>query len=209
MSSMQALKKEIIKPSRQEVGEGEHTADKGLTQQEAEKCLGILVSEGWFEFSKESYYTLTPRALMELRSWLVSTFKDPDDEEDGQRIKICEACKEIVTTGQRCGKVECPVRLHDVCQEAYWNSRKNDRCPQCETPWVKDKNFVGQRVITKTEDYLKAKQRSGGGGGGRNRRAQEEEEEDDEDEEVDENLVEERSPAASSPPRGMDEEESE
>ena len=189
VSSMQALKKEIIKPGNQALAEGTQVADKGLTQQEAERCLGVLVSEGWFELSKESYYTLTPRALMELRSWLVSTFNDPDDEEDGQRIKNCEACKEIITTGQRCAELECPVRLHDVCQEAYWNSRKNDKCPKCKTPWVQDKHFVGQRVITKTEDYLRGRRKSGGVG--RSHRAEEEEEE--------EHIGVERSRIASSP----------
>jgi len=201
VSSMQVLKKEIVRPGRQDLGEGAQPADRGLTQQEAEKCLGVLVSEGWFELSKESYYTLSPRALMELRSWLVSSFNDPDDEEDGQRIKYCEACKEIVTTGQRCAEVECPVRLHDICQEAYWNSRKDENCPKCNTPWEQDKHFVGQRVITKTEDYLREKRKGGGRGSGGNGRVQEEEEEEEEEEGGGE-----RSPLASSLRRGEDEE---
>ena len=182
VSAMQALKKEIIKPGRESMGNGELAADRGLTQQQAEACLAVLVSEGWFELSRESYYSLTPRALMELGNWLVEMFNDPDDEEDGERIRRCDACKDIITTGQRCGTVECPFRLHDVCQRAYWNSRPDKTCPHCETEWVEDKNFVGQRVITKTEDYLREKRKSGGGGGAaKNHRTPVEEEDTDED----------------------------
>jgi DNA-binding helix-hairpin-helix protein with protein kinase domain len=51
--------------------------------------------------------------------------------------------------------------LHDICQAAFWNSRPEKKCPRCETAW-EGKAFVGQRVITTTEDYLKGKRRSGG-----------------------------------------------
>lgn len=69
---------------------------------EAEKMLKTLVEEGWFDKSKKGYYSLSPRALMELRSWLIETYNDADEEDDDDderipRIKQCAACKEIVT----------------------------------------------------------------------------------------------------------------
>lgn len=66
---------------------------------QAEKVLKSLVAEGWFEKSQAGYYSLSPRALMELRGWLIDTYNDEEDDEDDQtmRIKLCFACKEIIT----------------------------------------------------------------------------------------------------------------
>jgi hypothetical protein len=78
-----------------------------LTQAAAGHVLDKLVEEGWLEKSGGGYLTLTPRALMELRSWLVEVYNEPDEEEDEddgpqwQRIKFCEACRDIVTSVRR------------------------------------------------------------------------------------------------------------
>ncbi len=75
----------------------------GLTMVQAEKVLKGLVDEGWLERSSKGFYTLSVRGLMELRGWLVETYNDVEDEEDGDagrpvpRVKSCFACKEIVT----------------------------------------------------------------------------------------------------------------
>jgi hypothetical protein len=166
VSGMQASEKKIVKGTGERRESGTQV-DKGLTGQEAEQCLRALVTEGWFEHSKEGFYTLSPRALMELRSWLVETYNDSEDPEEWQAIKFCEACKEIVTIGQRCSDLDCHCRLHDICQ-SYWNSRPNMNCPRCGTEWD-GKHFVGQRAVTKTDEYLRGKRKSG------SRRAQEEE----------------------------------
>ena len=174
ITSLQALEKKVLKGTGGATPRPDGAAvDKGLTQEQAERTLEGLVTEGWFERSKEGWFTLSPRALMELRGWLVETYNDSDEPEEWQRIKFCEACKEIVTVGQRCQNMECGVRLHDICQAAFWASRPSKRCPTCETPWD-GKAFVGQRTITTTEDYLKGKRRSGGVG---RRRTIEEDEE--------------------------------
>jgi hypothetical protein len=160
ITSLQALEKKVLKGTGGSAPRKEGAAvDRGLTQEQAEQTLDRLVTEGWFERSKEGWFTLSPRALMELRGWLVETYNDSDDPEEWQRIKFCEACKEIVTVGQRCQQIECNVRLHDICQTAFWTSRPSKRCPSCETPWD-GKAFVGQMAITTTEDYLKGKRRS-------------------------------------------------
>ena len=87
--------------------ETQGSAGQSLTQVQAEKMMNTLVEEGWFEKSQRNFYSLSPRALMELRGWLLETYNDVDDEEDGEeegeasvskRIKLCFACKEIITT---------------------------------------------------------------------------------------------------------------
>ncbi len=72
---------------------------QGLSMREAEGMMGRLVEEGWFEKSGKGFYSLSPRALMELRGWLVESYNDPEDEGDnqGERIRFCQACREIVT----------------------------------------------------------------------------------------------------------------
>lgn len=87
--------------------ETQGTAGQSLTQVQAEKMMNTLVEEGWLEKSQKNFYSLSPRALMELRGWLLETYNDVDDEEDNEeegeesvskRIKLCFACKEIITT---------------------------------------------------------------------------------------------------------------
>lgn len=77
------------------------SSGQGLTMGQAEKVLKTLVEEGWFERSRKGFYSLSPRALMELRGWLMETYNDLDDEEEDDdrvlRVKLCFACKEIIT----------------------------------------------------------------------------------------------------------------
>jgi non-structural maintenance of chromosomes element 1 len=129
----------------------QRTADRPLKHSEIEKLLPSLVAEGWFEENDEGFYSLSPRSLMELRTWLVAAYNDPDTgPETWQRIKFCEACKEIVTIGQRCPERDCNVRIHDICTEAYWRTRRGSRtCPRCETEWT-GQNYVGARAVTET-----------------------------------------------------------
>lgn len=81
--------------------ETQGSASQSLTMGQAEKMLKSLVEEGWFEKSQKGHYSLSPRALMELRGWLLETYNDVDEEEDDEtapkRIKQCFACKEIIT----------------------------------------------------------------------------------------------------------------
>ena len=70
---------------------------------QAEKVLKSLVEQGWLERSRKDYYSLSPRALMELRGWLIETYNEDDSDDEGEqtrppRIKMCHACKEIITT---------------------------------------------------------------------------------------------------------------
>ncbi|KOS21545.1 Non-structural maintenance of chromosomes element 1 -like protein [Escovopsis weberi] len=136
-------------------------ADKGLKHSEVELVMSNLLAGGWFEKSKDNFYSLTPRALLELRPWLIDSYNDPDAEPgDWQRIKFCEACKDIVTYGLRCSEPDCNARLHDICQDAYWKTRREKKCPKCSRDWT-EKLYVGERSITMTAAYQKGQKKSG------------------------------------------------
>ncbi|RBQ65043.1 hypothetical protein VDGD_01925, partial [Verticillium dahliae] len=135
--------------------------DKGLKHSEVEAMAAKLVGEGWLEKSREGFYSLSPRALMELRTWLAESFNDAEAAAgDWQRIKFCEACRDIITQGQRCAARDCNMRLHDVCGDAYWRARREKKCPRCATAWTGE-HFVGERAITSKEAYQRGRRRSG------------------------------------------------
>ena len=102
---IQATKLHRMPSNRRETqneAETQGSSGQSLTMLQAEKVLKSLVEQGWFEKSKKDHYSLSPRALMELRGWLMATYNEEDSEdESGQnrrlRIKTCYACKEIVT----------------------------------------------------------------------------------------------------------------
>ncbi|KAI4633234.1 hypothetical protein J4E80_000597 [Alternaria sp. BMP 0032] len=73
------------------------SADTGITIAEADQVLETLVSQAFFQKSKAGYYSLAPRALMELRAYLKETYNESAEEnEDGReiiRIRDCEGCR--------------------------------------------------------------------------------------------------------------------
>ncbi|KAF5023515.1 hypothetical protein F66182_4427 [Fusarium sp. NRRL 66182] len=165
ITEMQAIK--LARPNRRESQidtdtQTQITADKGLKHSEVEAVLASLVEGGWFEKSHEGFYTLSPRALLELRPWLVETYNDPDlGPRDWQRIKFCEACKDIVTMGLRCIESDCNFRLHEVCEEAFWRTRSEKKCPRCSSDWTGQK-YSGERAVTSTDAFQRGRRRSGG-----------------------------------------------
>jgi non-structural maintenance of chromosomes element 1 len=137
---------QLAKPAgvstRRESGTQAQSQNAGLTMAQAEKMMRDMVSEGWFDLNNE-FYTLSPRALMELRGWLVDTYNTPDDEKDDdeeelpQAIKMCEGCKEIVTMGQRCPQLDCQARVHNHCKAGMFRIHGGrEQCPKCKTAWV-------------------------------------------------------------------------
>ena len=123
---------------------GETQAATGLPRAEAERCLAALGAEGWLDLSAKGYYRLSARALMELRTWLIETYNDEDDE-DGTRVRTCHGCGEIVVVGQRCRDLDCGVRVHDHCLRNVLRAAGGERCPTCKKDWTGD-TFVGEKA---------------------------------------------------------------
>lgn len=67
----------------------------GLTKAQAETALRQFVAEAWIQKSKNGFYSLTARSLMELQGYLKDTYNDNDEESDA--IKSCYACKDFLT----------------------------------------------------------------------------------------------------------------
>ncbi|KAH0564928.1 hypothetical protein GP486_001683 [Trichoglossum hirsutum] len=174
-------------------GATQGSAGKGLTMTDAERTIKGFVEEGWFEKSPNSFYTLSPRALMELKHYLINTYNGTGDDEDDdgervERIKNCYACKELITVGRRCPTRECAVRVHDMCTENLFRALRERKCPTCKVDWVGE-NYVGERAVTTTEAWLKGRRRSNSGprpGGGQQRNTQQAVEEEETDEEGEE-----------------------
>ncbi|KPI43892.1 Non-structural maintenance of chromosomes element-like protein [Cyphellophora attinorum] len=165
---------------------------KKLTGNEVEDLVRNLELEGWLEKSDAGFYALSPRALMELKGWLAETYNDVDeedmDEEEAasrRKIKSCHACKEIITTGQRCARRECPFRLHDICIQNFFRTQRSQVCPLCQTAWD-GKHYVGEKAFTTSDRYTgRNRNRATGGRPSAvrdNEAAQEEEDEESEGE---------------------------
>lgn len=181
ITGMQALR--LAKPPQQD-GENRrqsstqnqngnaNTANAGLTGTQAEKVMDNMLAEGWFELSQKGYYTLSPRALMELRGWLIDMYNDreevddeDEDEEAHVKIKSCAACRDIVTVGQRCPNLVCQVRLHNHCIRNMFRARGGqEECPGCKQAWVEPPP-VGEKAAKKGRDS----QINGRGSGARRR----------------------------------------
>lgn len=132
--------------------EATQAADPGISIQEADEVLDALVSEAFFQRSRSGYYSLAPRAIMELGAYLKETYNEAaEDAEDGVetiRIHDCEGCRELVTHGIRCNNSECGVRWHDNCANSYYlgRSREQKKCPKCDTQ-CSGNLFVGERAV--------------------------------------------------------------
>jgi hypothetical protein len=133
----------------EEEGEASQSIDQGISIQEADTLLSTLVSSSFFQKSHAGYYSLAPRALMELRTYLKETYNEPADEDDAvTRIRDCEGCRDIVTYGVRCDNRDCGVRWHDACANAFYAGRRREggrKCPTCGTE-CSGEVFVGERA---------------------------------------------------------------
>lgn len=137
--------------SSAEEREASQAVDTGITIQEADDVLDALVNESFFQKSRSGYYSLAPRAIMELGTYLKETYNESaDDADDGIetiRIHDCEGCRELVTHGIRCNNRDCGVRWHDNCANSFYRgrSRQQRKCPKCDTECSGDM-FVGERA---------------------------------------------------------------
>ncbi len=101
LTSMEAVQHAKSSTRRERQNGATQSTSQGLSMRDAESMMARLVEEGWFEKSAKGFYSLSPRALMELKGWLVETYNEPADEDDDEprkdKIKFCHACKDIIT----------------------------------------------------------------------------------------------------------------
>ena len=144
-------------------GDSSQAADTGITISEADAVLATLVHDAFLHKSRLGYFSLAPRALMELRAYLKETYNEAADQGDQgvERIRIhdCEGCRELVTYGIRCNRTECRVRWHDACANSYYRGKAREarKCPKCETECLGDR-YVGERA-----DQARGRASMGGG----------------------------------------------
>jgi hypothetical protein len=73
----------------------------GLTKTAGEAAIQAFIREGWLEKSRNGFITVTERALLELKGYVMEMFNDIDDDgEEGGRVdkmRTCNGCQEIVT----------------------------------------------------------------------------------------------------------------
>ncbi|RMD39453.1 hypothetical protein DV735_g5673, partial [Chaetothyriales sp. CBS 134920] len=94
LSTMEAVQLSRANRPETQNGASQSNSSHNLSIREAEDVLAKLTDQGWLEKSRGGFYTLTPRALMELKGWLVDTYNDTaDDERDTRaaKIKFCHA----------------------------------------------------------------------------------------------------------------------
>lgn len=131
MEAVRLCKAPVENPRETQNGSAtQGSAGQHLTMVQAEKVLKALVEEGWFEKSPRGFYSLSPRALMELRGWLLDTYNDPDDAEDDDgerpmRIKRCLACKEIITVVSVTRRPSCQEVIRLADSEIRVNDARN------------------------------------------------------------------------------------
>jgi hypothetical protein len=71
-----------------------------MTKTAAEAALHDFLREGWLEKSRNGFFTITERGLLELKGYITEMFTDMDEEESGGRVdklRTCHACQEIIT----------------------------------------------------------------------------------------------------------------
>ncbi|KAF2712370.1 hypothetical protein K504DRAFT_480055 [Pleomassaria siparia CBS 279.74] len=169
-----------------EPGQTQEASVKSVTLNDAAQLLDRLAEQHLFTKSSRNYWSLAPRGLMELRSYLKETYNDAGDPENEieeiKRIKDCEGCKDIVTVGLRCSRRECGIRWHDGCARQYFAALRADgrKCPGCGQAWVGD-SFIGERVITGAGRASGSGAGAAGRSNGRREVVQEEEDEEEMD----------------------------
>jgi hypothetical protein len=101
--------------------------------------LQSLVNEGWMNVTKKGDYTLSLRALAELKPMLiekygVKTLEGSND--DGGVLNVCVGCRDLVTIGLRCHNEDCNARFHKHCH-AYYARANGAQCPNadCDVDW--------------------------------------------------------------------------
>ncbi|KAJ7156036.1 Nse1 non-SMC component of SMC5-6 complex-domain-containing protein [Mycena crocata] len=116
-----------------------------MSKTQAEIVLASFVAKGWLLKSKRGRYSLSTRALLELQTYLKSTYPD--------EILECVICLELLTKGVACPTANCQVRMHYHCFKK-WMSRHH-ACTTCNNNWPADTanmSAIGEAAVRDGED---------------------------------------------------------
>jgi hypothetical protein len=135
----------------------------GLARPAALQALSRFVQEGWLHKSSSDFYSLTPRSLMELQTYLQEMYGPEQDDADmvdatrpdrsrqAQLIKPCVLCKELVLQGYRCTDLDCSARIHSFCFSKWedLSTSSGRKCRTCQRQiWDREQMLpVGERVF--------------------------------------------------------------
>ncbi|MBE7181694.1 MAG: hypothetical protein INR71_10895 [Terriglobus roseus] len=50
-----------------------------------------------------------------------------------------------LSQGKRCSNHECGFRLHEICEQRFFRSNGQRRCPRCRSEWT-GSEFVGEKA---------------------------------------------------------------
>ncbi|MBW0494208.1 hypothetical protein O181_033923 [Austropuccinia psidii MF-1] len=98
-----------------------------LKKSDAEKTLSAFVRKGWLSLSSNGFYTLSARARLELKAYLMENYGE--DEQP----PVCASCREVVMRGFKCPNGKCPKAMHEAC--LINNARQSNACPACKSKW--------------------------------------------------------------------------
>jgi len=99
-----------------------------MSKTQAEIVLSSFVAKGWLLKSKRGRYSLSTRSLLELQSYLRTTYPD--------ELQECTICLEIVTRGIACHTNNCKTRMHHHCFANF--RRRHSACPSCSQDWPRE-----------------------------------------------------------------------
>ncbi|KAJ7046719.1 Nse1 non-SMC component of SMC5-6 complex-domain-containing protein [Mycena alexandri] len=116
-----------------------------MSKTQTEIVLASFVAKGWLLKSKRGRYSLSTRALLELKPYLESTY--------AEEVLECTICSDIITKGVACPQENCQVGMHYSCFTKYIRTRR--QCTSCTKDWPADPDGmppIGEGAVRDGED---------------------------------------------------------
>ncbi|KAH3671754.1 hypothetical protein OGAPHI_000459 [Ogataea philodendri] len=95
---------------------------------DSQNFINGLEASGWIDTVKGKY-TLSARALAELKSYIIGKFDVLSAENLRGTVSLCHGCNEIITMGYRCPTSSCYIRFHEHCRDLFVKSHRIEQCP--------------------------------------------------------------------------------
>ncbi|BEJ03151.1 hypothetical protein CcaverHIS641_0103260 [Cutaneotrichosporon cavernicola] len=114
-----------------------------MTKSAAQALLKSLVSRGWLSISERGRYSLAPRGLLELDSYLRGEYDD--------YVQSCRRCNRIILTGVACANDACEAHYHTYCYGMI--AERQAPCLECKTSFEEvPPTPVGEKAVSRAQD---------------------------------------------------------